>query len=651
MNSRPSGPKSDVSGTTESAFLVLVGGLTAVVLVLTAEYQIFDTNFYTLWEATALLAGDHPYRDFFEWGVPLQAVVSAAAQLLTGYRLIGEFLVQWSFIVAGVVISFHLGLRLSHSVGASLVMMFLMLPILAATPTFHYPKLFFYPSAVWLAWWYMDRPGATRSAALGLATAVAFLFRHDHGVYIGGAALLAFALARAAGTGSRAVPRALAEGVAYLGVAAVVLAPWLILVQMNEGVPQYVRSRAFLYNEWSAKSSPYRTLLNMNPRRALDPDRPPPTQAVVSFEWSSSVDAPRRHQLERQYGLRWLRGPDSRSRWHYEVRDAYDVRLLDLNAFINDTDGFDWDRLQRLRWRLPSRANALSWLEQTALLVPLLLLVSAGIDLLRSWRRTGPIPLDTWRIVLAATFLAVLDARLLREASYVVVVAPLTAALGARLLAGKRRVEQNATPLARYWSAARAAIAAGMLLVTGVTVFAYTRDTNIFVPLALVDNLRPAFAQLLASPPIDGYQPGEPALRYDREAWNSGVGDKGRLMLRYLHDCTRAGDRVLVTGSTPYQVSYYVRRPIAGGHLFWHHRWRADAPHEMQSLALLHRQSVPFAFSTHDPVLEDFKSYPNIREYLVKHYVELEGSGGLLLIDKRRRPSGTFGAVGFPCFR
>ena len=68
---------SDSSDRTHPGLLVLVGGLTALVLVLTGGSQIYDTNFYSLWEATALLAGDHPYRDFYEWGVPLQAAVSA----------------------------------------------------------------------------------------------------------------------------------------------------------------------------------------------------------------------------------------------------------------------------------------------------------------------------------------------------------------------------------------------------------------------------------------------------------------------------------------------------------------------------------------------------------------------------------------------
>src|SRR5262245_19575337 len=100
--------------------VLLVSGFTVVVLVLTARSQIFDSNLFSLSEATSILAGDRPYRDFFESGMPLTAYMSAGAQLLFGHRLIGEFLLQWILIVAGVAIAFHLGLRVSRS-GAALI--------------------------------------------------------------------------------------------------------------------------------------------------------------------------------------------------------------------------------------------------------------------------------------------------------------------------------------------------------------------------------------------------------------------------------------------------------------------------------------------------------------------------------------------------
>ena len=631
--------------------------LTIAVLILTAEQQIYDTNFYSLWEATALLAGDHPYRDFFEWGIPLQAMVSAGAQLLVGYRLIGEFLVQWSFITAGAVISMRLALRVSHSIAASLVTAVLAMAVLATTPTFHYPKLLFYPLAIWIAWWYLDRPSVRRAVVFGLATAAAFLFRHDHGVYLGCLAAATFALARLGIPALRNLRAACVESAAYGLTLLALLAPWAIVVQINEGLPEYVRSRAQLYREWSAGESPYRALWRMNPVHLLiPPPLPPPTPAKVSFEWESTVDDAKRAALEREYGLRLLARPDGGRRWSYEIPNLYDVHLLDLSDLINDADGFDWNRLQRARSPLPTREDAQWWLEQTALLIPILLLIAAAAEMCGAWYRAETIPLDTFKFALAAAFLAAIDRRLFREASYVVVVAPITAALGARLLVGRRPGDRNMASggspwFRRGWGATRWALALAMLLVTSIATYAYTRDTRIYQPLTLTGSVRDAFSQLLVSPPIDGNLSPDEVRHFDRALWNSGEGDRGRLLMRYVHDCTHAGDRVLVTGSTPYHIGYYTERPIAGGQLFWHHRWRSDPEHEMLSLALLQRQSVPFALSTHDPILEDFKTYPRIREYLVQHYVELEGSQGRLLIDRRRQPTGTFGVLGFPCFR
>ena len=54
-----------------AALFTIAAVLTAAVLVLHAGDQIYDSNLLHLFEATALLAGDHPYRDFYEWGAPL----------------------------------------------------------------------------------------------------------------------------------------------------------------------------------------------------------------------------------------------------------------------------------------------------------------------------------------------------------------------------------------------------------------------------------------------------------------------------------------------------------------------------------------------------------------------------------------------------
>ena len=543
---------------------ILVAAVTTAVLLYTVVEQIYDTNFYVLWEATALLAGDHPYRDFYQMGWPLLTVISTGVQWLVGYRLIGEFLIHWTFIVASVVLGFHLALRLSRSVAASLTTTVLAIVIIASTPTFQFPKLFFYPVAVLVAWWYMERPGVRRGAIVGLVTAVAFLYRHDHGVYIGLASVLAFVLARVAVPASRRWRAVVADAAAYGFAAGIVVAPWALLVQQNEGLLDYVRTRAEWGRTWAPGRFPYLALTDLNPARV-----------VASF---------------------------------------------------------------------PSQESGFHWLLQITLLLPILMLVSLGFDAAERRRRKQLVSLEICQTVLAAVLAMIVASRLFREDSYFVAVLPLSTAFGAALLAGPRRT------LAAGWRVVRGALAIGTLVMTGIAAISCLKP-DLFAA-GEVEELGSTFRQLVASPPIDAYQPPDTALHLEGGAWNTTDRDeKIRILIRYMHDCTQDGDRLFVTGSTPYQVGYYTGRPIAGGQVQWHHGWRSDPVHEQQSLALLERQSVPFAFSTHDPVLEDLKGYPHIREYMLANYVELDGSDGLLLVDARRKPSGTFGLLGFPCFR
>ena len=554
---------------THRMLCAVVGVLTLAVLMYSVVEQLFDTNFYFVWQATALLAGDHPYRDFYEMGSPLMTLMSAAMQWAVGYRLIGEFLIHWTFIVAGVVISFHLARRLSHSLWASLTTTLIAIAIIAATPTYHFPKLFFYPVAVWVLWSYMEAPSVRRAAAVGVVTAAAFLFRHDHGIYIGMSAVLAFVLARVITPASRGWQSCAREVVAFTVAAALPILPWAILVQRNEGLIEYVRARA----AWGATQEPA--------------------------------------------GLPYL------------------VKLLrDFNpASIIAVGGF------------PSREAAQHWLLQLTLLLPLIVLVRAAIAFMAHRRNEPSISLETGRTIIAAAMAVIVTIRLSREDSYFVVVLTLSTVLGARLLAGAR---QSAT---RLWRIVQPMLAVSTLVVTCAAVGGYVAAWDLLKPSESTE-LVPTFRQLLTTPPIDALQPADKARSVQPAQWLASDDDaRLTLALRYMHDCTRDGDHIFVTGSTPYQVGYYTERPIAGGHLEWHQGWLSDPLHERQSLMLLRTQSVPFAFSTHNPVLDDLRAYPDIRRYFQENYVPLEGSGGLLLVDRRRHASGHFGAIGFPCFR
>lgn len=346
----------------------------AAVLVLTADYQIYDNNFYSLSEATALVAGEHPYRDFYEWGIPLQAFLSAAMQYVFGYRLLGEFALQWAFIVTGVVLAFHLAVRLSRSVSVSLLMMLPVVLNLAATPTYQYPKLFIYPCAILLAWRYMELPGGTRAAALGVMAALAFFFRHDHGIYVGIGTLVAFALAAAVHPALRQ-PRVMARDLATCGAtAAVIVVPWAMVVSSTEGLVSYVQARAYINSTWAVRRPVFLSLLEMNP-----------------------------------------------------------IRALASNGAVS-ADAEPYERL--LAW-LPARQNAQTWLYQVTLLATVSIIVIAAAQWITAARlRRVRVTLNTVEMLLAGVLAALVERQLFREDSYFVITFPLAAAFGAYLLRG-----------------------------------------------------------------------------------------------------------------------------------------------------------------------------------------------------------------------
>ena len=597
-----------------------VGVATAIVLVVNAREQLYDSNLYLLSEGMALLAGDHPYRDFFEWGTPAGAYLSMAAQWIAGYRLIGEFLVHWIFITAGVVLSFHLGLRLSRSIWASLATLAVALLLLSMTPTYHYTKLMVFPVALWCAWRYADRPGAWRAAALGCAGAAGFLVRHDYGLYVAEMAIAAGLLVCAAVPPRAWAGIALRHTAAAVLAAALLLAPWAVMVGRTEGLAAYTESRMQMYE--APPGFVYRALLNVNPWRDLRAHQPPPQPGVVAFIWNPGrVDEAIQRRLEATYALRPLPERDAQGRLQYEIPNMFDTRLFELDPYINDGRGFEWDRLEEIRLGLPAPDNALRWLTQVMLALPLLFVGAGGLALWRARTTAGAddaardvVRSDGRGLLLAGVLLVAIDVSLFRQPSYLVVVAPLTLAVAGRFLA-------------RGVVASRLA-AVVVLLLTGYAAVVWTREAPMYEPARLSERTSEAFTRLMSSPPAAA----NPSFRY-------------------LYECTAPGDRLLVTGSTPFDVNYYTERPFAGGHVLWHFGWRSDPPREAESLALLARQRVPFAFSTSDPLLDDFKPYPRIYQYLVENFRAVDGYDGKLFVNTTLQPVRRFGPDGLECFR
>jgi hypothetical protein len=151
------------------------------------------------------------------------------------------------------------------------------------------------------------------------------------------------------------------------------------------------------------------------------------------------------------------------------------------------------------------------------------------------------------------------------------------------------------------------------------------------------------FDSFATSPPIDAF-----ALADD-------TGD--RAVVRYLYECTRPDDRLLLLTDS-YPVPYYAGRPIVG-HIFWEWGFMATPAFERQTIDVLEQGRVPVVLSlAGDQALDMLRWYPELREYISRQYTrtfslprEDDPSNRIwVLTDRRREPTGRSERLNLPCF-
>ena len=206
---------------------------------LTASFRFLGTpefnndHFVHLAAAQQVLYGEWPTRDFIDIGRPLQIVASAAAQRVIGHNLFAEaLLVSAAFGVAAAftaAIVFRLTGSLLVAAGAVIV------EIAAFPRTYSYPKLLAIAAGLWVIGCFLRRPGVFRQVWMAAGVAVAFLFRHDLGLFVGMGGLVASMLA---------VPEAswrqrCRSAATFAAIVLAMVAPYLLYVQVNGGLANY----------------------------------------------------------------------------------------------------------------------------------------------------------------------------------------------------------------------------------------------------------------------------------------------------------------------------------------------------------------------------------------------------------------------------
>jgi len=192
-----------------------------------------NDHFVQLSRARQILLGELPVRDFFNPGTPLLDFASAAALAVSGHNLLGEAVLTITLVALGTALTFFLAARTSRSV--LLALLATVIAVVLFPRLYNYPKVFLYPLALVSVWHYANRRTTGALILLGAVTAIATLFRLDHGLYIAIAVTAAIVLANL--DQLRALPAAFA---CVAGAGAVLVLPFFIFVQLTAGIPSFL---------------------------------------------------------------------------------------------------------------------------------------------------------------------------------------------------------------------------------------------------------------------------------------------------------------------------------------------------------------------------------------------------------------------------
>lgn len=222
---------------TRRALLVALGGavwLTVTALRFLSTIGFTDDHYVHLAGAQQITFGEWPSRDFVDIGAPLQFALSAVAMTIGGPSLASEALLVAALFGLAAVLTLKAALDLTGSVVLALAAVTIEVAVFPRS--YSYPKLLTFAAGILAMWRYAAQPTLGRLVQLAGVVVVAFLLRHDHGVYLGLGGAVAVALA-AAPSGPRA---ALVRLATYVGVGMALVSPYMVYLALYGGVWSHV---------------------------------------------------------------------------------------------------------------------------------------------------------------------------------------------------------------------------------------------------------------------------------------------------------------------------------------------------------------------------------------------------------------------------
>ena len=362
-------------------------------------YRFLDLSFHNdhfefISLGAEIVDGAIPGIDFFDPTRPLQYYLSAAGLWLFGHQLLAEATLSVTLMSLGTALVFVAGERLSKSVTLGVVAAVFTAATLPRL--YSYPKVLIPAVALLAVWRFIDRPSRSTLAAMCLATAMAFYFRFDHGLWVG-AALFAAVVARDFGRWRQMA----VDSAVYVGGVALLCAPFvLFLFAMGGGVssgPGTGRLTYLLKGEDVVSLQ----LPKVPDERPLVYFRPAGALAVVRY--APGVTTEQQESVERQYSLRFARFIDDGAARMYVLTDRSPETLTRLkrDPSVADVTNVDpqghilrdppwsvvrrWLHIPVMESPLLTKMNGAIWLYDALFFTPL---VAAALLIVRAVQRS-----------------------------------------------------------------------------------------------------------------------------------------------------------------------------------------------------------------------------------------------------------------------
>jgi hypothetical protein len=586
-----------------------------------------------------------PVRDYVERGLPLMSGVSAIAQMALGAGLLAEVQLIAAAFAAAAILTFLAAARLSDSiligVGAAAA------TVLVHPVSYSYPKLLVYALAFVAALFYGARPTRGRLAVLAAAVVVAFLFRHDHGVFLAAGSLLMLASLH----GFR---RDALVSVSWFAIAGILLvSPYLMWVQAHAGIGTYAADGVAFSRREAERSIEFEA-----PRFGIDGTRPlfrtVTGGPVVHVRWSDVVSSAAVTERERAHALTRLE-PVGPLTWQYELRSwsSGSLERLVRDPAVADTHGID-----RSRYRLTDadpgfvrglllgapipaeglrvRGNALAAMFYLAWAIPAM----AAVALAASWNRTPPSTRAV--VVMIAAVQVAMNLTMLRDPLGLRirdVVAPMAAGLA--FVAGT------------LWAARRSLMLRWTSRVSAAAL--------ILITVAAAAVLGPFEERLPETGVLDGFAGvkrrwTELHEEFRAPARRTGtVSDAQQRLVEYVSACTPPGARLFAMTFAP-ELFFYSGRGFAAGQVTLTPGYYVTDRHATLMLDRLAHEDVPLVILDSETEREMGQGYPRVSQYVSEAYQrigEFPISGDktfIVLGERRRTPVRRFGAGQLPCY-